>query len=767
MASTQSDLRSMLAHASAELQRGRLQSAEGLYRSALDREPRNAEATHFLGLCLCQAGRGDEGLSLMRRSVELNGAQIMYRQNLGLLLAQHGRLDEAESCLRDAIVRQPRAPLYNFLGTVLHRRGEFRAAVDAYEKALALDARDANVHVNLGYARFELGEIAAAIAHYRKALELEPGNAMAHNNLGNALQAQGEAGAAEAAFRRAVQIAPQFALSHHNLGMALRAQGRADEAVACFRAAARLAPSEAASRQLLAETLADVRFSAPDPRFETELAACLARDDVDPMRLGAPAFSLLMTDPRFAALARPASRTPDEGWLARDALPALKSVLFIPLLENVVVPDPRFEKLIAALRRALLSTWKSGSLAETSPHLDLLCALAQQCHLGEYAIEETAGESAIVAELRAAIEGAPAGAGARPLLALYACYRPLATLGDAYAFPEAGAADAFGRLLLRQVAEPREESRLRAEIEALTPVDDAVSRAVQAQYEENPYPRWRNAPATAGRYPLALRLRTLFPALIEEELMFPEAPEILVAGCGTGKHASITARLNPAARILAVDISRTSLAYAMRRARELGIGNVRFAQADLLELGGLEERFDLIESAGVLHHLRDPIAGWRVLTGLLKPRGFMKIALYSETARQGLAAARRFMAGRGFAATPEGMRAGRAAIMALADGVPEKAVLDLSLDFYTLSGCRDLLFHVQEQCFTPERIAAALRELDLEFLGFEPEDPATLRAYRAEFPGDTAATSLENWQAFESRHPETFAGMYHFWARKM
>jgi tetratricopeptide (TPR) repeat protein/SAM-dependent methyltransferase len=763
------DVRSLLTRASAELQGGRHESAQVLYREALAHDPGNAEATHFLGLSLCQTGRGEEGFSLMRRSVELNGAEIMYRQNLGFLLSQHGLLGEAESCLREAIALQPRAPLYNFLGTVLQRRGNYREALAAYERALSLDAGDSNVHVNLGYLRFELGDIGAAIVHYRRATELDPGNVMAHNNLGNALHAQGNAAAAEAAYRQALRLAPQFALPHHNLGMLLRAEGRPDEAVACFRTAARLAPAEPASWQLLAETLADVRFNAPDPGLEAELATCLAREDVDSMRLGAPAFSLLMAEPRFAALTRGAKEIPGErlrDWLARDALPALKSPLVAPLLENAVVPDPRFERLVAALRRELLLAWKSGRFAAASPPLELLCALAHQCYLGEYVIDEPADETAMIEELRIAIERAPAEPGTRPLVALYASYRPLATIAETASFPEAEGSDCFRRLLRRQVSEPREEACLHGEIESLTRIDDPVSRAVQAQYEENPYPRWRNAPATAGRYPLALQLRTLFPDRIKDDLPVPEQLEILIAGCGTGKHAAITARLNPAARILAVDISRASLAYAQRRARELGTGNVRFAQADLLRLGELEERFDLVESVGVLHHLRDPLVGWRVLVGLLKPRGFMKIALYSEIARQGLAAARGFIAARGFAAKTRGIRAARAAIMALPEGAPERAVLDLSLDFYTLSGCRDLLFHVQEHRFTTEGIAGALRELGLEFLGFEPEDPATLRSYRAECPDDPAATSLKNWESFEARHPDTFAGMYHFWVRK-
>jgi 2-polyprenyl-3-methyl-5-hydroxy-6-metoxy-1,4-benzoquinol methylase len=57
-------------------------------------------------------------------------------------------------------------------------------------------------------------------------------------------------------------------------------------------------------------------------------------------------------------------------------------------------------------------------------------------------------------------------------------------------------------------------------------------------------------------------------------------------------------------------------------------------QADILDLGKLSRQFDIVESAGVLHHMDDPVAGWRVLTDCLKPGGLMKIGLYSELARQ-------------------------------------------------------------------------------------------------------------------------------------
>ncbi|MEK7327813.1 MAG: class I SAM-dependent methyltransferase [Chloroflexota bacterium] len=86
--------------------------------------------------------------------------------------------------------------------------------------------------------------------------------------------------------------------------------------------------------------------------------------------------------------------------------------------------------------------------------------------------------------------------------------------------------------------------------------------------------------------------------------------------------------------VLAVDLSRASLAYAVRMAERFGVTSVTFQQADILEMGELDRRFHLIDCGGVLHHLKDPLKGWRVLVGLLEPDGLMKIALYSSRARR-------------------------------------------------------------------------------------------------------------------------------------
>src|SRR5581483_9876672 len=109
--------------------------------------------------------------------------------------------------------------------------------------------------------------------------------------------------------------------------------------------------------------------------------------------------------------------------------------------------------------------------------------------------------------------------------------------------------------------------------------------------------------------------------------------------------------------------------------------------------------FDLIDSHGVLHHMADPLAGWRALLGVLRPGGIMAIGLYSAIAREHLDHARRLIAERHIPSTTEGIRGFRQQLMDAVDHAPFDGIL-ISDDFYTTSNCRDLLFHVHEDRFS-------------------------------------------------------------------
>jgi SAM-dependent methyltransferase len=577
------------------------------------------------------------------------------------------------------------------------------------------------------------GRAGEAVQAYRRIVKSDPDNPEAHHNLGVALRADGHGDDAIMAYRRALELRPGYAAAHHHLAQALDAAQRPMEALKHHFQAFRLASDRTDFAQALAQALRPIRLKSASPAVIEGLIALFAAPDIDRQDLMAVTASLLLARDDLTAPA-----------LAQDAL-------FHLLLRETIVADERVERLIASLRRALLEQFVAQGTLEHPP---LAASIACQGFVTDFALPVAAEEQAQLDALAAS------AADPSDLLLVRAMYGT----ADAQAAERiARADDTLALVLARHVDEPAHDRALMSAIQAVTPIDDGVSAAVRAQYEENPYPRWRSITRRPARS-LAEVVTSLF-ATVDASSIPPPPHRILVAGSGTGRHALNVAFRYADATVLAIDLSRASLAYGMRRARELGVDTLRFRHADILHLGTIDERFDLIETSGVLHHMEDPIAGWRVLTGLLKPGGFIKLGLYSRTGRQTIEAARRFVAERGFPATADGIRAAREAIRALGPDEPVRKVAD-ELDFASISGCRDLLFHVQEQSFTLPQIASAIADLNLAFLGFELADESTRAAYAKLYPEDRERTDLARWQALEETRPATFRTMYQFWCRK-
>ncbi|WP_342250796.1 class I SAM-dependent methyltransferase [Sphingomonas sp. OTU376] len=307
------------------------------------------------------------------------------------------------------------------------------------------------------------------------------------------------------------------------------------------------------------------------------------------------------------------------------------------------------------------------------------------------------------------------------------------------------------------VAALAEEQALTEAMPSLGPSGDAVSDRVRAQYEANPYPRWR-APAGRQRVSVAAHLAALGAPQAE-----PLA--VLVAGCGTGFEPIDLARMDPSLTITALDLSGASLAYGQRMASRLGVQAVRFVQGDILDIAELGQRFGLVNCTGVLHHMERPEDGLAALTGVLEPGGVVRLALYSERARGWVAEAQRVIAEHGWDASAEGIRAFRAHVLALP---PEKPLSRLreSDDFYTLSGCRDLCFHVREHWYRLPAIGEMLTAAGLELLMLDaPPDAQGLFTRLFGTGGDRRSLAL--WDQVEATAPHLFAGMFHLWAKRV
>jgi len=289
-------------------------------------------------------------------------------------------------------------------------------------------------------------------------------------------------------------------------------------------------------------------------------------------------------------------------------------------------------------------------------------------------------------------------------------------------------------------------------------MDDTVSVAVRAQYEANPYPRWAKTPPpeTISSFADLMQAKFDFTGF---HPMRPDGLDILVAGCGTGWQAARYGQIYPSAKVLGVDLSLASLSYAKAKTAETGARNVAYAQADILKLNELGLTFDVIVATGVLHHMADPLTGWQLLLDLLRPHGVMNVALYSKEARSGISDACRWLSDSGYTATPEHIRRARQDLLRI--DKPEWQSIFHSPDFYTMSECRDLLFHECEHLFTLPQISGFVRAHDLRFVGLELPQPVR-RQFMARFPG-ASLTDLELWHQFEGENPQTFIKMYRFW----
>jgi SAM-dependent methyltransferase len=576
-----------------------------------------------------------------------------------------------------------------------------------------------------------------------------------HRMLGAALMAENKAGEAIHHFEHVIALKPNLPSAYEDLAKACLAAGHLKLAIGAASRALALHET-AQTKTLFAQCVREARFTADDGRIRKLMVRALSETWDRPRELAAACISLIKLETVVNGFIARANAS----WPTR--LPAAELLdlsivlsrdqLLCRLLEITPITDVGFERLLTNVRLAMLMTSTVDDRRDERL-LGFYCTVARQCFINQYVFSMTEIEADQAQRLRESLERALALGDPCPDLwpAIVGAYFPLHTLSKAEALLDRSWPACVSALLVQQVKEPAEERQIASSIPVLTSIESEVSRAVRQQYEESPYPRWVNA-GPAGD-PVVLKHRPP-----------DQAFDALFAGCGTGLSTIEFARQTPRARVLAIDLSVASLCYAHRMAQSYRLANVEFAQADITKLGMIGREFDYVDASGVLHHLADPWQGWRTLLALLRPGGVMLVGLYSELARQGIVAARRLIADRGYRPIPQDIRHCREEVMAADDGSLLKSVIQWN-DFFAMNECRDLMFHVQEHHITLREIKLFLAAAGVQFGGFML-DALTLQRFATRFPEPAAMIDLDCWQAFEIQAPNTFAAMYQFWVHK-
>ena len=721
-------------------QKGEFDSAENLAKTIIHKYPNHSFSWKVLGAVFKQTGRLQDSVIATQKAILISPNDEQAYSNLGLTLQELGRLEDAET---------------------------------SYKKAIAIKPEFAEAYYNLGITLYELGRLEEAEASYKKAIAIKPVYAEAHSNLGNTLKEIGSLEVAAESYKKAISINPEYSDAYYNLAITLQELDSLDEAHIAVTKSIEIKPTHHAKR-LFVEITKKIDIGTWNQSLSQFVTNALLEPWSRPSDLIIFACRLLKVDTEFNLIL---NQTRDFGNLASAevhvSMSTIKKVfnaspLLQAMLTSCPIPDAEVERLLTLLRHQLLKLAQYGTLKEiaTEDIVPLYCSLAKQCFINEYVYFQTTEETNLSHQLRDQLtqEIELGGSVSANLVLAIACYFPLYSVAGAEKLLHHKFSDDVKGVLRQQIQEPFEELNLRSSIRALTYIDNQISLAVQSQYEENPYPRWVRLPQKSNKQHLNFYFSKKFPLSAFKSLSNDNNPEVLIAGCGTGQHPIGTSQIFKGSKILALDLSMSSLCYAKRKTSELDIESVEYAQADLLKLSPFDRTFDVIESSGVLHHLENPFEGWEVLLGLLRPSGLMKLGFYSELARQDIVRVRHLISNSGIGTSSQEIRNFRKKLLEKKDSEDYGFAIS-SADFFSTSACRDLLFHVQEHRMDLKKLSDFLEDHNLNFLGFEI-DSSVIRAYKNRFPNDTAANNLDHWKIYEEENPRTFDAMYQFWIQK-
>lgn len=581
---------------------------------------------------------------------------------------------------------------------------------------------------------------------------------VAFNELGKIFFAEGDSDSALGCYEEAIEADPTLHEAFANAGDLFIRENLGLQALDFYMRAIMAKPDDIAYRDRFIAIAANFHFKKLIPNLKPLMIDCMQKPGVDLTGIDRTWLSLLAADPAFSEAFKLVGARDyavfQKLFSKQKNHAGLVDPLFLTGLKRIRFQNLEFEAFLTHLRRLMLENINNrGIFGHPDLFTHIAAHLALYAYKTDYIFDLAPEEDKAAQKLQQRIEAESRLTVADyPLLALIGAYVPLETLTNAQDILKAGVPVILQDVVDQQIAEPSRLKEIEKTIPVLVPVENEISRKVRGQYEESPYPRWTDF----AKRPYHEELEGQFRG---------KKAKMLVAGCGTGREAIELAAVYPDAEILAVDLSRASLSYAIDRAKSLGFSNITFKQADILGLGILgRDQFDFIASSGVLHHMQEPLKGWAVLRDLLKPGGIMRIGLYSRIAHAPLIEAQKLIAKHNLGTTPDDIRTFR---RNAPKWLGRKLFDSFSgmIDYYATAECRDMFFHVQETRFSTPEIKTALENLGLEFKGFNLP-LAVLENYKKSNPSDPQALDLDRWDSFEKKNSRTFASMINFWCQK-
>jgi SAM-dependent methyltransferase len=190
--------------------------------------------------------------------------------------------------------------------------------------------------------------------------------------------------------------------------------------------------------------------------------------------------------------------------------------------------------------------------------------------------------------------------------------------------------------------------------------------------------------------------------------------DVLVAGCGTWQAAKY-ALCHPAARVLGIDVSPTSLNHTEKLKNQYNLTNLETRALPIENAEALERRFDLIVCTGVIHHLVDPDAGLRALRTCLKPEGALYLMVYAPYGRAGVYMLQEYCRRLGIGTSPEEIGDLATVVEALPTHHPLAMVLRGARESLNADALADALLNPRDQSYSVPQLFEFIDRNGLKF----------------------------------------------------
>ena len=719
------------------------------FKNAIILNPKFSLPYYNIGNTFLKIGNINNAIIYFNKAVEIDSQNYLFFDGLGRAYYSIGEDELCEKAfLKSLSLNKNNSNAYNMLGNLFARLDKFDLAENYLKKAIIVNPNNKDPYYNLGNLYKEKNWLSKSVDLYKKAIKIDTKFIKAYLNLSSVLISLGHNKKSLSILKTALDLEPTYPNIYKNLAINYYELGQYSDAIDFNNHYLDLEPDDKHALFNLSLILSKHSPENIDEKLNSNILKILNTEGIcRPNHIIKPVLSSILKNSFFNIhkIIEFEKTSKCEEFISG----LIKQKILIKFMEISPIPFLLFENLITSLRKSILINLKSFKNFENL--LTFQISLAQHCYVNEYIFSVSEDEKKLIKKLKnLLINSEPKHVyNSESLLCLASYYN----INSFKWLEKERICPKIKSDIINYFNDAEKEENILKNIPSLTKTSDKISKVVKKRYEENPYPRWLRTlcvekPVTIEQLVFDLNLKV-------KNSTFEKFPEVLIAGCGTGQHAIMSSSRFMRSNVLAIDLSFRSLSYAIRKTNELGIGNIKYMQADINKNFNLKTKFDLIESVGVLHHMDDPVKGWGNLLGLLKDNGLMKVGLYSKTGRQNLKEVKKFILENKIT-NPINFRNNL-----LQQDSNFLSYLQNQDEFYSTSQFKDLLFHPKEKCFSISELKNILKTLGLKFCGFENPKFSKELVYL------NNTSSLEEWENIEKNNPNLFSGMYQFWVQKL